>query len=303
MAYSAASTVVALMRDLPKTLTLAGIGEALLDVGSADQLWEEHVATTLVSVPGTEPDRDAAARDVEQWTARGWRALTVLDTAYPDRVRAARRPPALLMTEGTLATDAYSVAIVGSRKASAAGIDFARGVALGLAAHDVTVVSGLAEGIDTAAMTAALELGGRVVGVIGTGIDHAYPAPNAKLQATIAERGLLLTQFLPGFRGAPWAFPARNKTMSAYSGVTVIAEASEKSGTKHQATEAVAHGRRLVLHSSVATGTTWGRELRDRPDVFVASTAGEAVAQLEQIAAADQTVRSHLARQPVGTAW
>ncbi|MDO3110474.1 DNA-processing protein DprA [Mycobacteroides abscessus] len=303
MTYSAAATVVALLRDMPNTLTLAGIGEALLDAGSADRLWEEHVGATLVAVPGTEPDRDAAARDVEQWAARGWRTLTVLDEDYPDRVRAARRPPALLMTAGTLAADDHSVAIVGSRKASDAGLDFARGVALGLAAHDVTVVSGLAEGIDTAAMTAALEVGGRVVGVIGTGIDRAYPAPNAKLQATVADRGLVISQFLPGFPGAKWAFPARNKTMSAYSGVTVIAEASEKSGTKHQAMEAVAHGRRLVLHSSVASGTSWGRELRDRPDVFVVSTAGEAVAQLEQIAAADQTVRSHLARQPVGTAW
>ncbi|MFD3038530.1 DNA-processing protein DprA [Mycolicibacterium senegalense] len=303
MTYSAAATVVALMRDLPRTLTLASIGEALLDAGSASGLWEEHVDTTLVSVPGTEPDRDAAARDVEQWTERGWRTLTVLDEDYPDRVRAARRPPALLMAAGTLAADDNSVAIVGSRKASDAGLDFARGVAIGLAAHDVTVVSGLAEGVDTAAMTAALEVGGRVVGVIGTGIDRAYPAPNAKLQATVAERGLVVSQFLPGFPGAKWAFPARNKTMSAYSGVTVIAEATEKSGTKHQAAEAVAHGRRLVLHSSVATGTTWGRELRDRPDVFVVSTAGEAVAQLEQIAAADQTVRSHLAPVPVGTAW
>ncbi|MFV8172434.1 MULTISPECIES: DNA-processing protein DprA [Mycolicibacterium] len=303
MRYSAAATVVALLRDMPNMLTMAGIGEALIEAGSADRLWEEHVGATLVAVPGTEPDRDAAAREIEQWAERGWRTLTVLDPEYPDRVRAARRPPALLMTAGTLAADDHSVAIVGSRKASDAGLDFARGVALGLAAHDVTVVSGLAEGIDTAAMTAALGVGGRVVGVIGTGIDRAYPAPNAKLQATVADRGLVISQFLPGFPGAKWAFPARNKTMSAYSGVTVIAEASEKSGTKHQAMEAVAHGRRLVLHNSVASGTSWGRELCDRPDVFVVSTAGEAVAQLEQIAAADQTVRSHLARQPVGTAW
>ncbi len=118
-------------------------------------------------------------------------------------------------------------------------------------------MSGLAEGVDTAAMSAAIDLGGRVVGVIGTGIDHAYPAPNTELQATIAERGLILTQFLPGFRGARWAFPARNKTMSAYARATVIAEATEQSGTKHQALEAVAHGRRLVLHRTVAEGTTW----------------------------------------------
>ncbi|OBJ71458.1 DNA-processing protein DprA [Mycobacterium sp. 1274756.6] len=303
MAYSAAATVVALLRDMPKTITMASLGEALLDSGSADQVWDEHVGATLLAVPGTEPDRDAAARDIEQWDVRGWKTLTVLDPEYPDRVRAARRPPALMMAAGTMADDDYSVAIVGSRKASASGLDFAVGAAEGLVEHDVTVVSGLAEGIDTAAMSTAVELGGRVVGVIGTGIDRAYPALNAKLQATVAERGLVLTQFLPGFPGAKWAFPARNRTMSAYVQVTVIAEATEQSGTKHQALEAVAHGRRLVLHRGVAEGTSWGRTLAERPDVFVVSTAGEAVAQLEQIAAADQTVRSHLAPVPVGTAW
>lgn len=303
MTFSAAATVVALLRDLPKTITMAHLGEALLDSGSADQVWDEHVGATLLAVPGTEPDRDAAARDIERWDARGWRTLTVLDREYPGRVRAARRPPALLMAEGTLADDDYSVAIVGSRKASTSGRDFAAGVAQGLVEHDVTVVSGLAEGIDTAAMTAAIELGGRVVGVIGTGLDRAYPAPNARLRATVAERGLVISQFLPGFPGAKWSFPARNKTMSAYVQVTVIAEASEQSGTKHQAMEAVAHGRRLLLHRDVAQSTTWGRALVERPDVFVASTPDEAIEQLEQIAAADQTVRSRLAPVPAGTAW
>jgi DNA processing protein len=301
--YSAAATVVALLRDMPNTLKVADFGELLLDSGSADKVWDEHVGATLLAVPGTEPDRDTAARDIAGWDADGWRTLTVLDPEYPDRVRAARRPPALLMAAGTLAPDDYSVAIVGSRKASTGGLDFAAGVAQGLVDHEVTIVSGLAEGIDTAAMTAAIELGGRVVGVIGTGLDISYPAPNAELQATVVEGGLVVSQFLPGFRGSKWAFPARNRTMSAYVQVTVIAEASEQSGTKHQALEAVAHGRRLVLHRSVAERTTWGRTLAGRPDVFVVSTAGEAIAQLEHIAAAEQSVRTYLAPVAAGTAW
>lgn len=303
MNYSAAATIVALMRDLPPTLTLTDLGETLLDSGSADTLWDEHVGATLMAVPGTEPDRDTAAHDVQHWIDRGWGVHTVLDEDYPDRVRAARRPPALLMTQGTLAPDGYSVAIVGSREASPAALDFAASIARGLADHDVTVVSGLAAGVDTAAMTAALDQGGRVVGVIGTGIDRAYPTPNTELQATIAARGLVITQFLPGFRGARWAFPARNRTMSAYAQVTVIAAATEQSGTKHQALEAVAHGRRLVLHRSVIENTTWGRRLADRPDVFEVSDAGQAIAQLEHIAAADQSVRNRLATMPAGTAW
>lgn len=303
MSYSAAATVVAVMRDVPATLTLINLGETLLDIGSADAVWDQHVGATLMTVPGTEPDRDTASRDVEHWRARGWGVFTVLDDQYPDRVRAARRPPALLMTQGTLSPNDYGVAIVGSRKASPHGLEFAASVARGLVEHEVTVVSGLAEGVDTSAMTAAIELGGRVVGVIGTGIDQAYPAPNTALQATIAERGLLLTQFLPGFRGARWSFPARNETMSAYAHATVIAEATEQSGTKHQALEAVAHGRRLLLQRGVAQGTSWGRALADRPDVFVVDSAGEAIQQLEQIAAADQSVRDRLAVAPAGTAW
>ncbi|MCV7256898.1 DNA-processing protein DprA [Mycobacterium hackensackense] len=303
MSYLTVATVVALMRDLPGTLRLADLGETLLDTGSADAVWDTHVGTALIAMPGTEPDRDAATRDVEHWHDRGWGVYTVLDEQYPDRVRAARRPPALLMTHGSLKADDYGVAIVGSRKATPAALTFAADVARGLVDHEVTVVSGLAEGIDTAAMTAAIELSGRVVGVIGTGLDHAYPSPNAALQATIAERGLLLTQFLPGFRGARWAFPARNKTMSAYAQATVIAQATEQSGTKHQALEAVAHGRRLLLHRGVAEGTTWGRALADRPDVFVVDSAGEAIEQLEHIAAADQSVRNRLAVTQSSTAW
>lgn len=302
MEYSTAATVVALMRDLPDGLTLNTLGEDLLDAGSADMVWDSHVGATLMTVPGADPDREAAQRDVDEWTVRGWKVLTVLDSEYPDRVRAARRPPALLMAAGTLAEDTPAVAIVGSRKASADALDFAAAVARGLVEHDVTVVSGLAEGIDTAAITATLEHGGRVVGVIGTGLDVAYPAPNRALQAVVAERGLVLTQFLPGFRGAKWAFPARNRTMSAFAQVTVIAEASEKSGTKHQASEAVAHGRRLVLHRSVAVGTTWGRQLVDRPDVFVADTAHQAIGQLERIAAADQSLHERLSAL-AGSGW
>ncbi len=110
------------MRDMPEALKLADLGETLLNVGSADALWDAHVGATLIAVPGTEPDRDTAARDVEHWHTRGWGVYTVLDEQYPDRVRAARRPPAVLMTQGSLVADDYGVAIVGSRKASTAAL-------------------------------------------------------------------------------------------------------------------------------------------------------------------------------------
>ncbi|WP_079631168.1 DNA-processing protein DprA [Mycobacteroides abscessus] len=296
MRYPAAATVVALLRDLPPTLTVVELGESLLEAGSADQLWDQHVKGA------SGPDREFAARDIERWSTRGWEVVTVLDPGYPDQVRAARRPPALLMAEGQLVADDHAVAIVGSRRASLTGIEFARHVARGLVECDVTVVSGLAAGIDTAAMTAAVESGGRVVAVVGTGLDRTYPAVNIGLRERIVEcGGLVLSQFLPGFPGARWAFPARNRTISAYSEASVIAEASEQSGTRHLAAEAVETGRRLVLHRSVADGTTWGRALTSHPAVFVVDTAGEAIDQLERIAAADEALRGRMA--PAGTVW
>lgn len=296
---SAVATVVALMRDLPATLNLVGLGEALLACGSADRLWAEHVGPME-----TEPARAAATRDITRWRALGWEAVTVLDPEYPDLIRAARRSPALLMAEGQLVTDEYAVAIVGARRASPAGRDFANSLARGLVDRDVTVVSGLAAGIDTAAMTAAVEVGGRVVAVIGTGLDRTYPAVNAELRARILRHGgLVLSQFLPGFPGAAWSFPARNRTMSAYVQATVIAEAGEQSGTRHLAAEAVAHGRRLVLHRVVAEDTSWGQELVGHPAVFVVDTAGEAIEVLERIAAADEAVRGRLAPATVDMAW
>ncbi|WP_074302770.1 DNA-processing protein DprA, partial [Mycobacteroides abscessus] len=235
---------------------------------------------------------------------RGWSTLSVLDAYYPDQVRAARRSPALLTAEGTLVGGDYAVAIVGSRNASRHGIDFARSLAVALVDRDVTVVSGLASGIDTAAMTAAVEAGGRVVAVIGTGLGYTFPSANAELRGQIIRRGgLVLSQFLPGFGGARWAFPARNRVISAYSEVSVIVEAGEGSGTRHLAVEAVAHGRRLVLHRGVAQGTSWGAQLAGHPAVFVVGSAGEAVEVLERIAAADDAVRGRLAPAAAGTPW
>ncbi|WP_276824291.1 DNA-processing protein DprA [Mycolicibacterium mageritense] len=286
------------MRTPTPTLTTADLGEALLDCGSADLLWDGHV----VGAPG--PDRDAAARDVHLWQSRGWRTLTVLDTVYPDAIRAARRPPALLMTDGQLVADECSVAIVGSRRASPAGLAFAVSVARALVDRDVTVVSGLAAGIDTAAMTAATESGGRVVAVIGTGLGHMYPPANAELREQIVQGGgVVLSQFLPGFRGAAWSFPARNKVISAYAEASVIVEASELSGTRHVAAEAVATGRRLLLHRSIADGTTWGRAMVGHPAVFVVSTAADAIEALERIAAADGSMQGRMAWAVANTTW
>jgi DNA processing protein len=101
----------------------------------------------------------------------------------------------------------------------------------------MVVVSGLAEGVDTAALTAAIEAGGRVIAVIGTPLAKAYPAQNARLQMEIAERHLLISPFAPDSRTYQSNFPDRNKVMAAISDATAIIEAGNTSGTLHQAAE------------------------------------------------------------------
>jgi DNA processing protein len=129
------------------------------------------------------------------------------------------------------------VAVVGSRKVSAEGAARARRLGRELADAGVIVVSGLAEGVDTAAHHGAIEAGGRTIAVIGTPLDKAFPAKNSRLQETIYREHLLLSPFSSGSRVFPSNFPLRNKFMAAITDATVIVEASDTSGALHQAAE------------------------------------------------------------------
>ena len=170
---------------------------------------------------------DEAARDLERWERAGIQMVCVLDAEYPSNLRMVHQHPPVLFMRGTAdERDATSVAVVGTRQPTPRGIDQARQLATGLAAHGVPVISGLAAGIDTAALTAALAAGGRVVAVIGTGIDRVYPPQNAGLQQEIAANGLVISQFLPGSPPTKASFPMRNAVMSGYTLATVVVEAA-----------------------------------------------------------------------------
>lgn len=144
-----------------------------------------------------------------------------------------------------------AVSIVGTREVTEEGARRAARLARELIAAGVVVVSGLAKGVDTAALSSALDVGGRTTAVIGTPLQKAYPIENAGLQMEIAERHLLLSPFAEGeavFRGN---FPKRNKVMALLSDATVIIEASDTSGTLHQAAECTKQGRWLFILKSV----------------------------------------------------
>ncbi|MGH3243253.1 MAG: DNA-processing protein DprA, partial [Spirillospora sp.] len=165
--------------------------------------------------------------------------------------------------------------VVGSRAASEHGLRFAAHVAESLVRRKVTVVAGLAAGIDTAAHRAALDSGGRTVAFIGTGINKVYPAANRDLHDEISSRGLLISQFWPDAPPQKHTFLMRNATMSGYGMATVVVEAGEHSGARAQARMAVEHGRPVILTNMVVRANAWARALVDRPGVHTATSVDD----------------------------
>lgn len=155
------------------------------------------------------------------------------------------------------------VAIIGSRKASPQGVAIASRIAGTLAKQSVVIVSGLAEGIDTAAHTAAIEVGGRTIAVLGTSLDKVYPRQNAELQNLIAMEHLVVSQFPAGYPTQPANFVLRNRTMALLSDASIIVEAGQTSGSLHQGWEALRLGRPLFIWKSVMRNPSleWPNEM------------------------------------------
>jgi DNA processing protein len=170
-----------------------------------------------------------------------------------------------------------SVAIVGARDVSFEGKSRAYKLAKELSQSDVLVVSGLAKGVDTAAHYGAIQNGGRTLAVIGTPLDKAYPAENAALQEEIYEHHLIVSPFAPGETVFKGNFPKRNRVMALLSDATVIVEASDTSGTLHQAAECQKSNRWLFIMKSVANdpSLTWPAKFIGKPKVAVLSSTQE----------------------------
>jgi len=149
---------------------------------------------------------------------------------YPALLRAVPSPPALWVRGALAADDALAVAIVGARRATPYGLATAERVAAELAARGVTIVSGFARGIDSAAHRGALEAGGRTLAVLGCGVDVVYPPENRALVRAIEARGALLSQFAPGTPALAGHFPARNRTLAGLALGVLVVEAAERSG-------------------------------------------------------------------------
>lgn len=264
----------------------SAVTEQLEEWGSVRAAAAEEAAAQGSLFEATQPgDVERAARDLEHWERAGIRMISVLDPEYPSNLRMIhQRPPVLFLHGATDERDATSVAVVGTRQASARGLEQTSELAAGLAERDVPVISGLAAGIDTAAHTAALAAGGRTVAVIGTGIDRVYPAQNAQLQEKIAAKGLVLSQFLPGSPPTKTSFPMRNAVMSGYALATVVVEAAYRSGARMQARLALQHGRHVFLMRTLLEHD-WARDYAQRPGTTVTDNADDVLAGLQRLAA------------------
>ena len=152
------------------------------------------------------------------------------DPRYPALLGAIPTPPPLFMRGELVDDDALALAIVGSRRPTPYGLAVAERLASDLAARGVTIVSGLARGIDTAAHRGALAAGGRTIAVLGCGLDVVYPRENVPLARTIETRGAVVSQFPAGMPALPGHFPARNRTLAGLALGVVVVEAAEKSG-------------------------------------------------------------------------
>lgn len=172
--------------------------------------------------------------------------ISPLEAQYPTLLREITNPPPLLYYQGDISLgSSTSVAVVGSRKATPYGRWVAYSLAEKLANNGVTVVSGMASGIDSFAHRGALENGGKTIAVFGCGLDICYPPSNRELMERILENGLILSEYPPGTAPLPFRFPLRNRIISGICQGTVIVEAGLQSGSLITAEYAAEQGRNI----------------------------------------------------------
>lgn len=235
--------------------------QALLEHGSVTDILNEYRPDLALGLDAEEPPSEVE-RDLQSWRDRGYRVTSIFDDDYPHLLREVHEAPALVYTQGEIVPQEQGVSIVGSRTAPDGALSAAFDLSQELSRQGIPVISGLARGIDTAAHHGALAVGGRTIAVMGTGLDHTYPEENWDLRRRIIdERGLILSQFEPPAGPTKASFPMRNQVMSGYGVATIVMAATEKSGTRHQAQAASAHGRAIIFAGSVAADVSWARDL------------------------------------------
>lgn len=241
---------------LAALLMIPGIGNTrvkklLAFFGNAENAWKADRRDLFLCSGLDEPSRNNLLNHREKidilslanrWEKSGIRLCSIASDDYPLMLRSTFNAPLLLFYRGMLPTSEKTIAIVGSRRASAYGRNAAHILASELAKNGVDIVSGAARGIDTSAHQGALETG-HTYAVLGCGIDIVYPPENARLLAQISEQGGLISEYPPGTSPHAGHFPARNRIINGLSCGVIVVEAAERSGALITADFALEEGR------------------------------------------------------------
>lgn len=233
----------------------------------------------LLEIASHFTDRARAARTAA--AARGIHVLAWNDPRMPPSLLAIADCPPALWYRGSLdCLDAPAVAIVGSRAASEVAIETATRLAADLAARGVTIVSGLARGVDSAAHCGALKTG-RTAAVLGSGIGCIYPPEHVALATEIARGGLVVSEFPPDAQPLPFRFPLRNRVISGLSRAVVVIEASDRSGSLITASCALEQGRDVMaVPGNVLSGRNRGGHALIRDGAKIVESADDIVVEL-----------------------
>lgn len=266
--------------------------EALRAAGVSDEMTHaiDRVRSTL--------DIDAELASMRRAGVRG---ITLDSAEYPRLLRHANSAPPLLFVRGRLLPeDDVAVAIVGTRRATRYGLDMTTRLAHDLAAAGITIVSGLAYGIDTVAHRAALDAGGRTIAVLGSGPERIYPSENRSLAGRIVEAGALVSEYSVGTRPDARNFPARNRIISGLSRGILVVEAPTSSGAMLTASFAADQGRDVFAVPGQATSDrSAGCHALIRNGATLVTDAEQVLEQLDLLTAQTHTqVRMTLPESP-----
>ena len=219
----------------------------------------EGISLSLARAIRSHRSPDWVHSEIQKAAAAGCRFITLNDSDYPPLLAQIPDPPPLLYVLGELADIGPTVAVVGSRNATAYGHATAMELGQALARHGITVVSGMARGIDTSAHTGALEGGGRTVAVLGAGLNNLYPPQNRALSRRIAASGAVISEFEMDAQPEPHHFPLRNRIISGMSLGTVVVEAGPRSGSLITARLSAEQNREVfAVPGSIHAATTRG---------------------------------------------
>ena len=260
---------------------LRTFGSALQAVRNVPSWKEAGIHADKAAVFNTGSWRTTAQKEWLDAQQADCRIILWTSTHYPSRLKEIYAPPPLLYSQGDISLlNAPILAIVGARRASPEGRSLAASLASEAAKSGITIVSGMADGIDSAAHAAALCGIGRSIGVLGTGIEQEYPSRHGKLFADMRNKGLLISEFAPKQPAIPANFPVRNRIISGLSLAVLVLEAAEHSGSLITAREALEQNRGVYVASPQGRPCTAGSRALLDTGARIIFSAEEIIADL-----------------------